>query len=138
MNKLDVKRIITVHDKFKSSIPIEKTGDTRCTQSIFIDRYFRFLKNRTFKIKLKGEIYYAMFCQQSFKVNSWSTNNSFMYFNYGVKKHLGYNGHEFNISFINEKGVFTILEKIHYNDFLELEYEEITRDEFYKIVKLFR
>ena len=131
MLKLDIKRIKDRHDKFSRSIKLD-SKDERCTQSIFIDRYFSFLMNRAFKLKIDNKIHYALFLKSKSIVNF-----KFEYLSYGVRKHLGYNDSEFSLLFINERGKSVYMEGIHYNEFLQLEYEEITLVEYAKIVNLF-
>jgi len=131
MLKLDIKRIKDRHDKFSRSIKLN-SKDERCTQSIFIDRYFSFLMDRAFKLKIDNKIQYALFLRSKSIVNS-----KFEYLSYGVKKHLGYNDSEFSLSFINERGKTTYMQGIHYNELLQLEYEEITLEEYSNIVRLF-
>jgi hypothetical protein len=134
MKNINIKwleSILDSHDKYDRFIPIESSAK-ECTQSIFINRYFRFLENRTFKLKIKGVIYYALFLKSRVKF----VLTDYTSINYGVTKRLGYNSHEFTISFFDERLSRQSI-NLHWNDIKEIEYEEITNKKFYKIVNLF-
>jgi hypothetical protein len=124
-------KIQKVHDKFERSIPIS-SPNKECTQSIFINRCFKFLYNKAYKLKIKDDVYYALFI----KLNGKISGTDYYFNNYGVRKVLGYNNSEVIISFLNEK--FTYQEiKLHWNDIIKIEFEEIPLQKYYEIVNLF-
>jgi hypothetical protein len=134
MKTLDIewlKKIQKAHDRFARGIPIGSKHN-ECTQAIFIKRYFKFLENRTFKLKIKDSIYYVLFTKS--KLSTVGTD--YFSYSYGVQKYLGYNSSEFLISFFDEK-LNRQEFKLHWNDIIRIEYEEIANEEYYNIVKLF-
>lgn len=134
MKPIDIewlKRIESVHNKFSRSIPLNSIQN-ECTQAIFINRYFRFLSNRCFKIKIKDTIYYVLFTKTTKK----TSGTDYYSFNYGVKKHLGYSPSEFELQFFDERlKLQNII--LHWNDIIRIEYDEITMEKYTEIVKLF-
>jgi len=134
MEKINIewlKRIKNRHDTFERSTPIG-SKQNECTQAIFIHRCFKFLNNKAFKLKIDGTIYYAFFTK-----SRWRTSGTEHYYNeYGVRKYLGYDSSEFLIGFYDEK--FSRQEfKLHWNDIIRIEYEEIPIEKYYNIVNLF-
>jgi len=134
MKTLDIewlKRVKNRHDRLERSIPVGSKNN-ECTQAIFIHRYFKFLNNKAFKLKIDGTIYYAFFTK-----SVWRTSGTNYYYNdYGVKKYLGYNSSEFLITFFDEKLKRQEF-KLHWNEITKIEFKEITPEEYYNIVKLF-
>jgi len=151
MKKIDVdwlKRIIDVHDRLERGVPLS-SKTSRCTKGILIDRYFKFLDNRAFKLripvtpgkyttedKMEYEIFYGWFHKITHTITSCNDHDGEVYNSYGVQKHMGYNNHEFTISFRNEKLIPKEF-KLHWNDILRITYEEITLEEYWKISMLF-
>lgn len=134
METIDIewlKRIEKVHDKFSRSIPLNST-QKECTQAIFINRYFKFLLNRCFKIKINDNIYYALFSKSIMRTKG----TDYYSYNYGVKKHLGYSRSEFELNFFDERVQSKHL-ILHWNEINRIEYEEITMEKYSEIVKLF-
>jgi hypothetical protein len=124
-----LKKVEKVHDRFDRHVPTNSIQKI-CTQSIFINRYFKFLDGKTFKLKIEDCIYYALFLKQK------TIGTDYYYNSYGVEKHLGYNNYEFSISFFDEKLKRRDF-KLHWNDIISIEYEEIPTKKYYEIVKLF-
>jgi hypothetical protein len=152
MKELDydwLKRIHDAQDRWDRSIPIN-SPQTRCAKEILIDRYFKFLDGRAFKLKIPQndgkytteegttyEIHYALFTKVKHTILSTDGGrNEKAHYSYGVEKHLGWNDSEFDISFIDEKGQKREY-KLHWNDILRIKYEEITLDEYWGVVELF-
>lgn len=134
MKTMDIewlKRIERVHDKFSRSIP-SNSKQKECTQAIFINRYFKFLSNRCFKIKINDNIYYALFCKSTMRTKGTDYYSN----NYGVKKYLGYSQSEFELQFYDERLQWKNV-KLHWNEIICIEYEEITLEKYYEIIKLF-
>ena len=134
METMDIewlKRIERVHDKFSRSIP-SNSKQKECTQSIFINRYFKFLSNRCFKIKINDNTYYALFSKSTMRTKGSDYYSN----NYGVMKYLGYNPSVFQLHFYDERVESKIL-KLHWNEIIRIEYEEITMGKYAEIVKLF-
>ena len=134
METIDIdwlKRIERVHDKFSRSIPLN-SKQKECTQSIFINRYFKFLSNRCFKIKINDNIYYALFSKSIMRTKG----TDYYSYNYGVRKYLGYSQSKFELNFFDERVQSKNL-KLHWNEIIRIEYEEITLEKYYEIVKLF-
>ena len=152
MQELDydwLKRLHDTHDKLSRSVPIgSKTS--RCTKEILIDRYFKFLNGRAFKLKIPKndgkyttedettyEIYYALFTKTTHTTISDNSNrNGEVHYSYGVEKHNGWNDSEFTISFMDEKMTRQSF-KLHWNGILRIKYEEISIEEYLAVVKLF-
>lgn len=130
-----LQKVCEAHNKYERSIPLNSKA-MRCTQSIFIDRYFKWLEHKCFKLEILGEIHYALFLGHTFTTTQFSGNKKEVSKNYGVTKYLGYNSSEFEISFVNEKGNPETI-KLHYNDILDIKYEEITVKQYSDILKLF-
>lgn len=134
MKTMDIewlKRIEKVHDKFSRSIPLSsKQGE--CTQAVFINRYFKFLSNRCFKIKINDIIYYALFTKSIMR----TIGTDYYSYRYGVNKYLGYSPSEFELNFFDERFQSKNL-ILHWNDIIRIEYEEITLEKYYEIVNLF-
>jgi hypothetical protein len=122
-----INKLIKVHDKFSRSIPLNSKS-TRCTQSIFIDRYFKWLGNRSFKLNINGVIHYATFLEMK---NTDGTVKS-----YGCRKGLTYGHYDFILRFLNERSELKDL-KLHINDIYDIQYEEISNEKFFEILKLF-
>lgn len=134
MKTLDIewlKRIQKVQDKFSRSIP-SNSKQKECTQAIFINRYFKFLSNRCFKIKTNDNIYYALFTKSTMR----TIGTDYYSYNYGVSKYLGHSPNEIKLHFFDERLKLQDL-KLHWNDIIFLEYEEISLKKYYEIVKLF-
>jgi len=144
-----LKRIDNVHDKLKRSVPIgSKTS--RCTKEILIDRYFKFLNGRAFKLKIpitstkylsnendvEYETFYAWFNKVTHTVVSSKDHNGEVHYDYGVQKYNGWNDHEFTISFRDEKLKRREFQ-LHWNDILRIEYEEIPVKKYFEISELF-
>lgn len=134
METIDIewlKRIERVHDKFSRSIPLN-SKQKECTQSIFINRYFKFLSNRCFKIKINDNIYYALFTKSTKRTKG----TDYYSYNYGVSKYLGYSPNEIELYFFDERIKLQDF-KLHWNEIIRIEYEEITLEKYYEIIKLF-
>lgn len=133
MKNLDIEwlqRIRKSHDKLDRTI-LPNSKIRRCTQEILISRYFKFLKNKCFKLYIKKEVYYMMFLKSIHTVN-----NGYVYSSYGINKYLSYSPYEFEITFIDEKvknqGII-----VSWNDLLEIKYEKISKKKYYRMVKKF-
>jgi len=144
-----LKRLYDTHDKLERSIPIN-SKTSRCTKEILLDRYFKFLNGRAFKLKLPKndgkyttedetayEIYYALFNKVKHTTRSEDENrDGKVHYSYGVEKYNGWNDSEFIISFIDEKCNRQSF-KLHWNGILRIKYEEITVEKYWEVVKLF-
>lgn len=104
--------------------------DNRCNKSVLIDRLSIKLINRYFKLLINGKIHYALFVKSSIK------SNNQIWYNGGFSFVLGYSDSEYRLLFMNHQLEYESM-KLHYNDLLDLEYEEITSDKFMNVVKLF-
>lgn len=148
MKKIDydwLKRVCDVHDKMDRGVSLDSPA-TRCTKEILLDRYFKFLDNRAFKIRIpitdgkyateeemEYEIFYAWFHKSK---HTTTHKNGEVYYSYGVRKHLSWNDHEFTISFRDEKLKYRSFTK-HWNDILRITFEEIPIEEYWKVAELF-
>jgi hypothetical protein len=136
MKKIDInwlKKFQSIVDKQnRSSVTYRQCS--RCDKEVFVIRVFnKLIKNKTYKLKIKDKIYYGMFILASIKVNS-----KFAYKTCGVNFHLGYNNHEYSISFLDaNNSKFIKLSKIHWNDIIKIQYEEIPVSKFYEICLLY-
>jgi len=134
MKEIDIEwlnRIKKVHDKFERSISLDsKVKD--CTQSIFIGRYFKILQNKCFKIKINSIVYYAMFCRSKVK----TVGSDYYTYNYGVRKYLGHRNSEIVLHFLDERFNRQDI-KLHWNEIIDIQYEEISMERYSEIVKLF-
>lgn len=153
MKKIDIdwlKRLDSVHEKLDRSIPLGSKS-SRCTKEILIDRYFKFLENKTFKIRipLPGEdyrteeeivyeVFYAWFNKTKHTTISCGDDDrdGDVHYSYGVEKFNGWNDHEFTISFRDEKLKYRSF-KLHWNDIIRITYEEISNKKYFDIVGLF-
>lgn len=107
---------------------------SRCNKEVFVIRYFnKVIQDRSFKLRLKNRIYYAMFL--SYKIYG---NGVFLYKSCGINFYKGYGDSEFKISFFDANNTEdNNYGRIHWNDILDIQYEEISNEEFYKICKLY-
>lgn len=103
-----------------------------CDKEIFLGKYFCFLNNRTFKLQVKNKIYYGLFIR--YTLSTSRGNNSIE--TYGVSPVLGWNNSEYYISFIDHTLEFIKI-RCHYNDLLDIRYEEITNEKFSEVRALF-
>jgi len=147
MKKIDIdwiRRIDAIHDKLDRHTP-NGSKSSRCTKEILIDRYFKFLNGKAFKLRLPVsdtkyindddyETFYALFSKT--KHTRVSSSNDEVCYSYGVRKHLGHNDSEFDISFIDEK-INQRTFKLHLNGIFRIKYEEITVEKYWEIAKLF-
>jgi len=137
MKKLDIdwlKRIQSIVNKLDRTTL--KTNDTRCAKEVFIDRYFKFLEYKCFKLYIKDEIYYAIFMKSTWTIVPIK-NDKFEYYSYGIEYHLGYGNHNYNIQFISEKSDTIRFKDIHWNDIIKIEYKEISLKDYINITNLF-
>lgn len=136
MKTIDIKwlrKIESVYSKQGRTIdPYRK--DNRCGMSVLIDRYFRFLDNKYFVLKINEEIFYAMFFKHTHTIITIDDNPKF--FNYGVAFAMGYNDYEFNISFYDEKLKYREF-TLKWNDIVKIEYKEISQKTYLKMVQHF-
>jgi len=58
------------------------------------------------------------------------------HYSYGVEKYMGYNDHEFSMSFLDEKAQRQNF-KLNWNDILRMRYERIPTEKYWEIVMLF-
>jgi len=151
MKEIDLKwlkRIEKVHDTLSRSVPIGAPS-RRCTKEILLDRYFKFLGGRAFKLRIpttessyckeediKYEVFYALFVKTKHTTIHPEEGDELYHYSYGVRKHLGWNDSEYNISFRDEKLKLQDF-KFHWNDILRITYEEIPVKEYWEVVKLF-
>jgi hypothetical protein len=136
MKKIDLdwmKKIDLVFQNKERSVATYRK-DGRCNKSVLIDRYFKFLSGKFFILKINEEVYYAMFNRITHTIVS--DKDKPQHFSYGVSFALGWSSHEFNISFRDEKLKSQDF-KLHWNDIMRIEYEEITNEEYWDVVKLF-
>ncbi len=107
---------------------------SRCDKEVFTIRVFNnHIKDKSFKLRIKNRIYYGMFIQSVIKVDK-----VFAYNTCGVNFHLGYGSNEYNISFFDATtNSFTKISRVHWNDIIRIEYEEIDNEKFYEICKMF-
>ena len=64
LNKLKkFQRIVDSLDRSVSKI----SKRSRCEKQIFVNRYFNFITNKCYKIKIKGVVYYAIFHRSKIK-----------------------------------------------------------------------
>lgn len=151
MKKIDydwLKRIDTIHDKLDRHVPL-KSKTRRCTKEVLIDRYFKFLENTAYKIRIPKESYkygklskptyetfYALFYKSKHTIISCNEHDGEVYYSYGVQKYNGWNDQEFTISFRDEKCNYQEF-KLHWNDILKISYEKIPLQKYWEIVGLF-
>lgn len=138
MNTLDINWLYKVQNIIDRLDRTTKTNSTesRCQKEIFICRYFKFLKNRYFKIKIKDRVYFVVFSKSTWRVTSCLRDDLFNYNSYGIKFHLGYKSNEYDISFRDEH--FEHIElQVYWNDLLQIKYKEITQEEYFNVVKMF-
>ena len=151
MKEIDIEwlqRIDSIHQKFNRTIPL-KSFSSRCTKEILIDRYFRFLEGRTFKLRIPTnesnyvkeenityEIFYALFTKTKHTTVFPDEGKEKYHYSYGIQKYLSWNDHEFTISFRDEKLNHQSF-KLHWNDILRITYEEIPTEKYWEIVSLF-
>ena len=136
INKSFLKKFQTTVDNFDRCISLTGNiyGD-RCEKSVFVSRFGLTLINKCFKLKIKGVIHYILFIGYDGTITSNKGKSA--YKSGGVELYLGWSSiAQYEIKFINEKGAITKM-ILNYNDLLKLEYEEIQREEYYKIVRLF-
>jgi len=151
MKEIDVnwlQRIDDIHDKLSRSVPIGSPSK-RCTKEILLDRYFKFLEGRAFKLRIPTnesnyvneenvnyEIFYALFSKSKHTTIFPDEGEEPFHYSYGVQKYNGWNDHEFTISFLDEKLKRQSF-KLHWNDILRITYEEIPVEKYWDVVKLF-
>ena len=151
MEEIDVKwmkKIDAVHEKLERSIPLGSTT-RRCTKEILIDRYFKFLENKAFKLRIptnpskygppeeeEYETFYGIFLKSKHRIVSGGKHNEEVYYSYGVQKYNGWNDHEFTITFRDEKLKQQSF-KLHWNDIMKIQYEEINPQKYWEVVALF-
>jgi len=123
----------------------------RCNKSVLVDRYFSFLNNRCFKLKItkelgyeyetnerlfNEEVFYAYFAVSQHTMTNGKTNKESSWYNYGVEFSLGYSSNKYIINFRDEKFDWREF-KLTWNELLQLEYEEITSVQYMDFVKKF-
>lgn len=143
-----LKRICDIHDKLDRGVPLDSPTN-RCTKEILIDRYFKFLEGRAFKLRIpvndptycleediEYEIFYALFSKTKHTTLFPKEGKDPYHYSYGVEKYNGWNDHEFTISFRDEKLKHQSF-KLHWNGIIRIRYEEIPVEKYGDIVKLF-
>lgn len=139
MKKINIeklKKFWSIIDRLERHIGIDGKGNQgRCEKEVFFHRYFRFLSGKCFKLFINDEITYALFTRST--VSSVGNKYNYKYSHDGVTYNMGYSLRKWNIDFRNEKMKPVDLNGLHFNDMLKIEYEEITQEEYFKIVKLF-
>jgi len=137
MKTIDInwlRKILTTIEKLQRTTN-SKSKDCRCEKEIFICRYFKFLENKYFKIKIKNRVYFAVFPKSTTTVSS-CLKDDYKYNSYGIKFHLGYTDFEYQVSFRDEQlNVIQLI--LHWNDIIEIKYKEITAEEYFNVVKMF-
>lgn len=138
MNTLDInwlQKVQNIIDKLdRTTYPDSK--ESRCQKEVFVCRYFKFLKDKCFKIKIKDKVYFAVFNKSTIKVTSCLRDDLLTYYSYGVKFYLSYGSSDYELSFRDEH--FNPIQLIvHYNDLLQIKYKEITQEEYFNVVKMF-
>jgi len=147
MEKIDnnwLLKIDAVHEKLENSIKLDSKV-SRCTKNILIDRYFKFLNGKFFKLSIPNRIYnhrgqdeityevfYAWFSKSTHTITHSKDHEGEKYNSYGVQKHNGWNDHEFDITFRDEKLKRQDF-KFHWNDILKISYEEITMEKYWEV-----
>lgn len=131
MKNIDVKWLRRLQDHI-STLDRGCGLTSFCQKEIFVNRYFKFLENKCFKIEYQGEIHYCYFTRRTISYS----NEKVSAYNYGIRFKVGWSNAKYSLTFLNEKGKYKQLE-LHYNDFLELKYEEISIKKYGKILKLF-
>ncbi len=152
MKEIDIewmRKIDAVHGKLSRSVPID-SKTSRCTKEILIDRYFKFLDNRAFKLTLPSEgmnyrteeeityeVFYAWFNKTKHTTCSEDKNrDGEVHYSYGVEKYNGWNDHEFTLTFRDEKLKHRSF-KFHWNEIMRIRYERIPLERYWEIVGLF-
>lgn len=151
MKKIDnnwLLKIDKVYEKLKSSIPLD-SKTSRSTKCILIDRYFKFLNNKFYKLiiptnadkyansdEIRCETFYAWFTKSEHTMTYSRDHEGEVFYSYGVQKCNGWNDHEFIISFRDEK-LNRQEFKLHWNGILKIQYEEITMEKYWDVVGLF-
>jgi hypothetical protein len=136
MKEIDIKwlqRIDKTLDKKERGIASDSKEPRRNEKEIFIDRYFKFLQNKAFKLLIKEKIYYALFSKSR---TTTVGDDDYYHYSYGVNFYNGYSTSEYLITFIDEKGTIQSF-KLHWNDIIRIKYEEISIKEYTRIVKIF-
>ena len=97
----------------------------------YIRRCTKFLQNKTYKLRIKDEVYYAMFVKENVLIDGSLVNTL-----YGLQQTSILKPQQYKLRFLDEKGMLKVF-KLDRNDFFDIEYEEITNEEYYKMVKNF-
>lgn len=126
MKNIDSKFLVKFFDKACSFSVSEQDEKKK-----YIERCTRFLKNKTYKLAIKGEVYYAMFVKENVLIDGSLVNTL-----YGLQQNSILNPQQYKLRFLNEKGTLTVL-RLHRNDFFDIEYEEIENKEYYEMVQKF-
>jgi hypothetical protein len=141
MNKLNIdklKKFQAAVNRCSRSTPLEGgLYGSNCERTIFVGRWsYHNLANRCFKLKIKGRFYYAIFLAYTSTRSSSKGVEDYKSVHGGFEYHLGWNLNKYDFIFRDER--FEVVElEVHFNDLIELEYEEITQEKYYDIVKLF-
>ena len=112
MKTIDINwllKILTIVEKLQRSTK-SKSKDSRCEKEIFICRYFKFLENKYFKIKIKNRVYFAAFSKSTTTVSGCLKDN-YKYNSYGVKFYLGHSDFKYQVSFRDEQ--LNVIQLIH-------------------------
>lgn len=138
MKKIDrnkLKKFQAVVDRFSRSTPIGGLYGLNCEKSIFVGRWsYQYLANRCFKLHFKDKVYYAMFlAYTSTTTSSKGVDKSVQG---GFEYALSWRTKDYKLIFRDERLDIIELE-VNYNDLLRLEYEEITKEKYFDIVKIF-
>ena len=137
MEQIDVKWMKRFQEKIdKLDRFSSKTNDSRCQKEIFVCRYFKFLNGKCFKIKLKDEVFFAMFNKSTTTTISAKDSHKYIYNSYGITFSLGYGNSEYDFTFRDEK--FKVQDfTLGWNDILKVKWKEITMEEYIKVIKMF-
>ena len=126
MKKIDSNFLQKFFDKV-SSFSISEQDEKKK----YIRRCTSFLENKTYKLAIKGEVYYAMFVKEDVLIDGSLVNTI-----YGLQQTSILNSQQYKLRFLNEKAMLKVF-KLHRNDFFDIEYEEIENGKYYQMVKNF-
>jgi len=139
MKKIDRKKLKNFQaavDRCSRSTPIGGgLYGSNCEKSIFVGRWScQHLANRCFKLKVKDKVYYAMLL--AYTSTTTSSKGVDKSVHGGFEYALSWRTKDYKLIFRDERLDIIELE-VNYNDLLRLEYEEITKEKYFDIVKIF-
>lgn len=123
MKKINQKILIKFFNRASSFSILEQDERKK-----YIRRCTKFLQNKTYKLLIKHEIYYAMFVREDVMEDGSLVDHL-----YGLQQNSILNPQQYKLRFLDEKCKLKVF-KLYQKDFFDIEYEEITNEEYYKMV----